>query len=287
MYRIIGGDQKEYGPISADELRGWIQANRVDARTRVQVEGRSDWQVLGELPEFADALAVCPGAPPPTVTAKTSGLAIISLVLGVLGLVSCGITSLVGLVLGIVALMKINKSQGRLSGGGLAIAGIVVSGLLMLTAPIGAALLLPALAKAKSRAQTVQCMNHVKQLAVSVMMYANDHDGRLPDADHWCDQVQIYLSNTAKSVLLCPAGNQADRCHYALNAKLSGAELNRIGSPAQTVLFVEVDGGWNASGGPELLSKPPRHHGSRVVGFADGHVESVTPARSNGLRWTP
>jgi prepilin-type processing-associated H-X9-DG protein len=190
-------------------------------------------------------------------------------------------------VLGIVALVKINKSQGRQSGGGLAIAGIAVSGVLLLVAPIVAAMILPALAREKSKAQSVQCVNHVKQLAVSVMLYANDHDGRLPEADHWCDQVQVYLSNTSKSVLLCPAGNQTDRCHYALNAKLSGAELNRVGNPAQTVLFVEAEGGWNASGAAELLSKPSRHYGPRVIGFVDGHVEMVNPGRLNGLRWTP
>lgn len=285
MYKIIGGDQKEYGPISADELRGWIQQNRADARTRVQVEGRAEWQTLGELPEFAALLAA--QSPAMNVAPKTSGLAITSLVLGVLGAVSCGLTALVGLVLGIVALVKINKSQGRLSGGGLAIAGIAVSGILLLVAPITAAMLLPALAKAKSRAEHIQCVNHVKQLAVSVMLYANDHDGRLPDADRWCDQVQVYLGNTSQSVLLCPAGNPADRCHYALNAELSGAELNRISSPAQTVLFVETEGGWNTSGGPELLAKPSRHRGPRVVGFADGHVEMVPASRLSNLRWTP
>ncbi len=290
MYKIIGGDQKEYGPITADQLREWIQMGRANAQTRVQAEGRTDWQVLGERPEFADALAVSAASAarlPLDGVPKTSGLAITSLVLGVLGLVSCGITSLVGLVLGIVALVKINKSQGRLSGGGLAIAGIVVSGILLLIAPIGAAMLLPALARAKSQAQTVQCMNHVKQLALSGIMYANDHNDRLPDADRWCDLVQTYLGTASTSVLLCPVGKQSDRCHYAFNAKLSSVELKNIGSPAQTVLFVEAEGGWNVSGGPELLAKPSRHHGSRVVGFVDGHVEVVTAARLDKLQWTP
>lgn len=284
MYKIIGGDQKEYGPVSADELRAWIQQNRADARTRVRVEGRAEWQTLGELAEFAVLLAG--QSPAMNVAAKTSGLAITSLVLGVLGAVSCGLTALVGLVLGIVALVKINKSQGRLSGSGLAIAGIAVSGILLLVA-ITAAMLLPALARAKSKAEQIQCVNHVKQLAVSVMLYANDHDGRLPDADRWCDQIQVYLGNAAQSVLLCPAGNPADRCHYALNAGLSGAELNRLGNPAQTVLFVETEGGWNTSGGPELLATPSRHRGPRVVGFADGHVETVPASREGNLRWTP
>jgi prepilin-type processing-associated H-X9-DG protein len=290
MFKIIGGDQKEYGPVSADQLREWIQSGRADTQTRVQAEGQTDWRALGELPEFADALAArSPTTPPPPVTTvpKTSGLAIASLVLGLLGLVSCGITSLVGLVLGIVALNKINKSQGRIAGNGLAIAGIIASGIFMLMLPIYAAMLLPALAKAKSRAQTIQCMNNVKQLALSAMMYANDQKGRLPDADRWCEHVQTYLGSGATSVLRCPAGNQSDRCNYAFNAKLSSVELNQVKNPAQTVLFVDSGTGWNKSGGPELLTQPSRHGKQVIVGFTDGHVEVVTSGRLNNLQWTP
>ncbi len=289
MYKIIGGDQKEYGPVTADTVREWIQMGRANAQTRVQAEGRADWQALAELPEFSNALAVhAPSAsrPPMGGTPKTSGMAVASLVLGVLGM--CGVTAVVGLVLGIVSLRKINRSQGQLGGQGLAIAGIAVSAFMLLfSIPVMAGLTLPALARAKVKAQNIQCMNHVKQLALSGIMYANDHNDRLPDADRWCDLVQTYLGTTATSVLLCPAGNQSDRCHYAFNAKLSSVELKNIGSPAQTVLFVEAGGGWNVSGGPELLAKPSRHHGSRVVGFVDGHVEVVTAARLDKLQWTP
>ena len=49
----------------------------------------------------------------------------VSLVLGCLGLFTCGVTSLVGLVVGIIALVRINKSNGQLGGRGLALAGAV------------------------------------------------------------------------------------------------------------------------------------------------------------------
>jgi prepilin-type processing-associated H-X9-DG protein len=58
-----------------------------------------------------------------------------------------------------------------------------------------------------------------------------------------------------------------------------------------TVMFFESDAGWNAHGGPELVSINPRHgrgtKKSYVVAFADGHVEVVPAARLNSLRWDP
>ena len=39
-----------------------------------------------------------------------------------------------------------------------------------------AALLLPALARAKSKAQDIQCLNNCKQIVLSLMMYVSDSD---------------------------------------------------------------------------------------------------------------
>jgi prepilin-type N-terminal cleavage/methylation domain-containing protein len=44
-----------------------------------------------------------------------------------------------------------------------------------------AALLLPALARAKAKAQQAQCTNNLKQWGTAIMMYANDNSERFPD----------------------------------------------------------------------------------------------------------
>ncbi len=64
MYRIIGGNQQEYGPITADQLRHWIAEGRLNGQSLVQAEGSGEWQPLSALPEFAEALRVQVGAPP-------------------------------------------------------------------------------------------------------------------------------------------------------------------------------------------------------------------------------
>ena len=49
-----------------------------------------------------------------------------------------------------------------------------------------AALLLPALAGAKARAQAITCLNNTKQLGLAWIMYADDNEGRLCNAFDWC-----------------------------------------------------------------------------------------------------
>jgi hypothetical protein len=63
MYKIIGADGREYGPVSAAQLRQWIAERRANAQTQIQVQGSSDWISLGSLTEFADVLAAA--VPPP------------------------------------------------------------------------------------------------------------------------------------------------------------------------------------------------------------------------------
>jgi hypothetical protein len=65
MYKIIGADGKEYGPIAAEQLRQWIAEGRVNPQTQILAEGATQWRPLSDFPEFA---AAAPGALP-TMTA--------------------------------------------------------------------------------------------------------------------------------------------------------------------------------------------------------------------------
>ncbi|MGW5159554.1 DUF4190 domain-containing protein [Nonomuraea wenchangensis] len=64
------------------------------------------------------------GAPPPPPR-PTNGMAVASLVLGIVGMISCGLTSIVGVILGHIALARIKRSGEE--GQGMAVAGLVTS----------------------------------------------------------------------------------------------------------------------------------------------------------------
>jgi GYF domain 2 len=61
-YKIIGTDLKEYGPVSAEQIRQWIMEGRVDSRTKLQAEDGGEWKRLSDVPELAAPLV--PGAGP-------------------------------------------------------------------------------------------------------------------------------------------------------------------------------------------------------------------------------
>ena len=137
MYKIIGGDGREYGPVSPEQLRQWLAEGRLTAQTLAQVAGSADWKPLVNFPELMPVAAPPPVAPPiqhvpaskPPGADKKIAAGICGILLGSLGvhkfilgyssegatmllvtLLTCGIGGMVmhviGLVEGIIYLTK-------------------------------------------------------------------------------------------------------------------------------------------------------------------------------------
>ena len=68
MYKILGADQKEYGPVTADQLRQWITEGRANSQTMVQGPDSTEWKPLSGFAEFAGLLATVPTAAPGSPT---------------------------------------------------------------------------------------------------------------------------------------------------------------------------------------------------------------------------
>ena len=71
MFKIIGADGKEYGPVTVDQIKEWIRAGRANQGTMAQQAGDMGWKPLGQYAEFADLL----GAKPPVVTPGPADIA--------------------------------------------------------------------------------------------------------------------------------------------------------------------------------------------------------------------
>jgi Domain of unknown function (DUF4190)/GYF domain 2 len=131
MYKIIGADGRQYGPVSALQIKQWIAEGRVESRTPVFTDAAADWNFVGLLPEFEScfALTTLPVIAPSSQPPKTNSYATAGLVCSILAWVCCcGFPfNLLGLVFSLVALSQINRHPELHEGRGLAIAGLVLS----------------------------------------------------------------------------------------------------------------------------------------------------------------
>jgi prepilin-type processing-associated H-X9-DG protein len=192
----------------------------------------------------------------PPQSAQLLGLAVASLVLGILSITCFSILAgIPAVVCGIVALVRIGGAKASLRGQGQAIAGIVTGGMSLLLFPVLAALLLPALASARGKAVEVKCMDNVKQCAQACLMYASDHGDTLPSK--WEDLAESLGSANALSAMsTCPSHRGAAEPSYELLE--GGRRLSEIEKPGETIIVRETSA---------------NHRNRRAVAYADGHIE--------------
>ena len=66
MFTIIGADGKEYGPVTAEQIKQWMAENRLTPEMQGRRVGEQGWQRLGDFPEFASPPVVAGNAPAAT-----------------------------------------------------------------------------------------------------------------------------------------------------------------------------------------------------------------------------
>lgn len=139
-YKIIGVDHKEYGPITAELVRQWIQERRLSSMSLAQAEGSGEWKPLSLFAEFQAALASVMPPPPaaswtavPSGPPQTNSLAVFGLIMGIIT-VTCGSCccygfpfNVLGVVCSAIAISQINANPQLERGKGMAIAGLALS----------------------------------------------------------------------------------------------------------------------------------------------------------------
>jgi len=134
----------QQGPVSLDEMRRLLAEGDIAAGDLVWHEGMADWTAAGEVAELGAARgldagvapaagvpvgspSVFPGAGSPIGAQPLKGMAIGSMICGIVGLLSClGIPlGLIAVVLGHLARSNARRNPGVFGGEGMALAGLI------------------------------------------------------------------------------------------------------------------------------------------------------------------
>ena len=129
-----------------------------------------------------------------------------------------------------------------------------------------------------------ESMNNGRALALNFLK-----EDTLPPAAQWCDVLVQNGMNQRFLVepeLINPAQPNEKICTWLFNKNLGGAKLEDLADTTNTVLaFQSETTDWNGAGGQAEFANGERD--AVVVVFADGHVELVSKANAEQLRWTP
>ena len=160
-----------------------------------------------------------------------------------------------------------------------------------------ASLLLPAMAKAKTKAQGISCLSNLKQLTLAWWLYGDDNNDKLPGQDAWvsgwldfnganADNTNVLLLldrryaqlapyTTAAGIYKCPADRSTVRIGSARYARVRSISMNValgndglgstyrswLGAPPYRQYFKRTD-----------LNNPPP---SKLWVFVDEHPDSI------------
>ena len=121
-----GESGHQQGPVDDAGFAELVAEGRIDAKTLVWRQGMPGWLPYAQVAAGGWMMAQAQPLTPAMMPPSTSGLAIVSLVLGVIGFVTCILPLGIGAVIcGHLALNEISKSQVPMMGRGMALAGLI------------------------------------------------------------------------------------------------------------------------------------------------------------------
>ncbi len=115
-----------------------------------------------------------------------------------------------------------------------------------------AALLLPALSRAKSSAQRIACASNLRQLRLALGLYTGDNQGRLPprnpSANRWPAQLQPHFTDV--NLLRCRSDPAASQAAPATNALPDAAPRSYLMNGFQDAILDAAGGSLPPKGSP-------------------------------------
>jgi prepilin-type processing-associated H-X9-DG protein/prepilin-type N-terminal cleavage/methylation domain-containing protein len=200
------------------------------------------------------------------------------------------------------------RRGGRLGEGAFTLIELLV---VMAVIALLAALLLPALSRAKEKGRQTVCLGHLRQISLAVRFYAEENDDEFPRSQHsafshgqlaWGRALAPALgatttawTNLLSGVYRCPTDRRTTPWSYGLNVYFElgpdddyrgkpeqWRRISKVPKPTTTILMAE-----NASSADHIMPNfwvnaqdavdvASRRHGQRAnYLFVDGHVETL------------
>lgn len=190
MQILVNRQGQQFGPFTIDQLRAELAAGRVGSQDLAWWEGAPAWVAVSAVPGIS--------AGGPTATGDGSGLAVWSLILGILSVLGCMFfAGIPAVICGHMALGR-KERAGVKTGKGLAITGLVTGyfGTIMMPVIVAvlASIALPAFSAVREKAKAVESISNVRQISIGLIAYANTHDDTFPPSLD--DLEDEYLVNT-------------------------------------------------------------------------------------------
>lgn len=198
--------------------------------------------------------------PPAAPAARgSSGLAIAALVCGCFGLIIPGL-GIVAVILGIVALARASTPPGAK---GMAIGGLAVGAVSLITSLMCIGILLPAIGKARQSARQLRSSVHITQMSVALHTYASANEDWFPESTDGLDRLVALGLLNSQSLASPHAGSSGVVSYIYLPP---AASITEYDNPEQVIVVYE---------NPAIV---PR--GLNVL-YLDGHMEIMSEPELN------
>ena len=143
------------------------------------------------------------------------------------------------------------------------------------------AIVFPIFQDAQRQARAVSCLSNGRDLSIALLQYAQDYDEHLPLARSWFD------TRLNRNWLRCPELPNPNCIGYAMDERLSGRSLDKIGAPHErrVLLYESSNFKLNAHDPGTSFAAPHAFKGTSVgwVAFVDGHTASYKKEGGNTL----